>query len=84
MRASNANGIRQLLRNNPDGMDVSAIANSLNREASAIRASLKRMPDAYIDRWEMHQRGFGIGYTSIWCVVVPPENCPKPTKKEKR
>lgn len=80
MKASNAHSIRQLLRANPDGLDVSTIANAVDREPGSVRNSLKAMPDVYIDRWEKHPRGFGVGYTAIWCIVVPPDHCPHPAK----
>ena len=79
MRTYATADVRQLLRDNPDGMDVGTIANTLEREPGNIRTLLKTMPDAYIDRWT---RFGGIGKpTAIWCVVVPPENCPPPEKK---
>ena len=77
MRTYATKSIRQLLRANPDGLDVGTIANYVDREPHSVRARLKEMPDAYIDRWEKH----GGAYVSIWCVVVPPEHCPKPSKK---
>lgn len=71
--------VRALLRGNPDGMDVGTIANTLDREPNGIRKVLITMPDAYIDRWT-HYGGTGMP-TAIWCVVVPPENCPRPDPK---
>jgi len=38
------------------------------------------MPDAYIDRWQ--KINAKNNYAAVWCVVVPPENCPKPNQKE--
>jgi hypothetical protein len=74
--------VRQLLRINPDGMDVGTIANTLDREPSNIRRLLATMPDAYIDRWTKFG---GVGRPSaIWCVVVPPENCPPPETKRRK
>ena len=73
--------VRQLLRDNPDGVDVGTIANRVDREPSNIRKLLSTMPDAYIDRWV---RQNGNPPTAIWCVVVPPENCPKPENKPRR
>ena len=69
--------IRALLREHPDGMDVEELAAILRVEMSnAVRTALKQMPDTYIDRWR--KVGFS-PYTAVWCVVVPPENCPRPT-----
>jgi len=73
--------VRQLLRDNPDGVDVGTIANRVDREPSNIRKLLSTMPDAYIDRWV---RQNGNPPMAIWCVVVPPENCPKPENKPRR
>jgi hypothetical protein len=73
--------VRQLLRLNPDGMDVGTIANTLDREPSNIRKLLSTMPDTYIDRWV---RKNGNPPMAIWCVVVPPANCPPPEPKRRR
>lgn len=82
MRTFATQSIRELLRKNADGMDVGTIANAVNREPENVRWVLNRMPDAYIDRWT---RFGGIGRPSaIWCVVVPPENCPPPETKRRR
>ena len=76
MRTFATKSIRELLRSNPDGMDVGTIANYLDREPHNIGVRLREMPDAYIDRWVRRR---GCPPTAIWCVVVPTENCPKPT-----
>ena len=81
MRTFATQSIRQLLRKNPDGMDVGTIASTVNREPSNVRRVLDTMPDAYIDRWT---RFGGVGRPSaIWCVVVPPDNCPPPDAKRR-
>lgn len=77
MRTHATRSIRQLLRDNPDGLDVGTIANALDREPGNVRSRLKDMPDAYIDRYDGPRRG---QYTAIWCVVTPPDNCPHPEK----
>lgn len=77
MRTYATKSIRQLLIENPDGLDVGTIANYVKREPHSVRARLKEMPDAYIDRWEKR----GGCYISIWCVVTPPDDCPHPTKQ---
>lgn len=78
MRTYATKTIRQLLRDNPDGLDVGTIANYVDREPHSVRGRLKEMPDAYIDRWEKRSGG---GYVSIWCVVIPPDDCPHPTRE---
>lgn len=82
MRTFATQSIRALLRANSDGMDVGTIANTVNREPENVRRVLNTMPDAYIDRWA---RFGGVGRPSaIWCVVVPPANCPPPELKRRR
>lgn len=77
MRTYSTKTIRQLLRENPDGLDAGTIANAVDREIENVRKRLKEMPDVYIDRWEKH----GSAYTAIWCVVTPPDDCPHPARK---
>ena len=76
MRKSTLLAIRELLRNNPEGFTVSEMAELIGAPQNSVQRSLKAMPDAYIDRWTStaHRRY----YRAVWCVVVPPENCPKP------
>ena len=71
--------IRKMLREHEDGMTVGWLSEFLNLHADSIRGALVNMPDAYIDRWT--KAPSGKTYEAIWCVIVPPENCPKPTKK---
>ena len=80
MRTKTTQTLRTLLRANPDGLDVSTMANHLEREATGLRKLLSTMPDAYIDRW---LRRKGNPPTAIWCVVVPPDNCPKPENQRR-
>ena len=79
MRKSYAPVIRAALRNNPDGMTSKQLAESLGgtHDPLTLLKCLKTMPDAYIDRWAKTPRG---PYASVWCVVVPPPNCPHPKK----
>lgn len=77
MRTPSANAyparLRKLLRANPDGMTVGDLCAAIGCERGnkTVYAALHRMPDAYIDRWNR---------SAIWCVVVPPEHCPRPTR----
>jgi hypothetical protein len=81
MRTYATQSLRTLLRNNPDGMDVQTMAHYLDLEVPSVRKRLVEMPDAYIDRWMYHgKKGMP---SAIWCVVVPPENCPRPDPKRK-
>lgn len=74
--------IRDLLRQNPDGLTVPEILQKLPQVSkdSVLRKCLEAMPDAYIDRWTKMRNSRG-QYLAIWCVVVPPENCPYPTDR---
>ena len=77
MHKSNHHSIRMLLQQYHDGLTNSELAERLEKDASHIRIALLNMPDAYIDRWTAHRKQ----WTAVWCVVVPPQNCPKPSKK---
>lgn len=79
MKKSNHQALRTLLRKYHDGLTVLELSNMAGTRTDATLASLKCMPDAYIDRW-IPARGKDAG---VWCVVVPPENCPKPERNKK-
>tara|TARA_R110000868_G_scaffold208537_1_gene458011 strand:- start:302 stop:514 length:213 start_codon:yes stop_codon:yes gene_type:complete len=70
-----------MLRNEEDGSTVAELALRLDARKVSIAAALARMPDTYIDRWT--EAGQSRPYEAIWCVVTPPENCPKPERKIK-
>lgn len=67
--------IRALLRTHSDGMTLEQIVWAVKRDKANIKKIIRAMPDAYIDRWEAVPRK---QYAAVWCVVVPPEDCPKP------
>ena len=67
--------IRALLRANSDGMTLEQIVWAVKRDKANVKKNVRAMPDAYIDRWEAVPRR---QYAAVWCVVVPPEDCPKP------
>ena len=74
------NQTRNLLRANPDGMTVKQIDEAIGYDnLPHVYRILKTMPDAYIDRWQRT----GKRLSAVWCVVVPPPNCPKPEIKKK-
>jgi hypothetical protein len=73
--------IRQILRKEEDGCTVAELADRLEAKNSSIAAALAVMPDAYVDRWT--EAGQSQPYEAIWCVVVPPEDCPQPTRRKK-
>lgn len=73
--------IRDLLRQHPDGLTVSAITHTLCiSKESTVRNCLEAMPDVYIDRWTTLRNSRG-QYSAIYCVVIPPPNCPYPTNR---
>ena len=73
--------IRKILREEEDGTTVAELADRLGARKMSIASALTRMVDTYIDRWT--EAGQGKPYEAIWCIVTPPENCPKPTRKIK-
>jgi hypothetical protein len=77
------NKVRETLRANPEGLTVAQItelAGTGGEDKSRIYRIINQMPDAYIDRWIKH----GNFVTAVWCVVVPPENCPRPNSQRSR
>lgn len=70
--------IRNELRQRPDGLVALTLSALTGSDKSEIYYSLRHMPDAYIDRWEPSEAQRGPRHVAVWCVVVPPENCPKP------
>jgi hypothetical protein len=80
MRKSNQSALRVLLRGYEDGLTVSQMAAFTDAPQNSVQQSLKCMPDAYIDRWKTS--GSNRYLSAVWCVVVPPENCPKPERKK--
>ena len=67
--------IRALLRASSDGMTVEQIVWAVKRDKANVKKTIRAMPDAYIDRWEAAPRK---QFAAVWCVVVPPEDCPRP------
>ena len=77
MRKSNHQNIRILLQKYPDGLTSTEIGELTEKNRDAIKRALMGMPDAYIDRWTS-RKGH---WAPVWCVIVPPENCPKPKER---
>lgn len=69
--------LRAHLRANPDGLTTAELTELTGRDKYNVLRTLKLMPDAYVDRWEGPKRG---QYASVFCVVVPPPDCPHPTR----
>jgi len=69
--------VRKVLRESEDGLTAKQITEAVGVDKDPLSRILQTMPDAYIDRWTGPDRG---QYSAVWCVVVPPENCPHPSK----
>ena len=72
--------IRRLLHHYHDGLTSLEISERLELKPDSVRNALKDMPDTYIDRW--HPVANEPPH-AVWCAVVPPEDCPRPTTKDK-
>jgi predicted transcriptional regulator len=72
--------IRTLLRSRPNGMSPKELTEITGIHVSNVRTALKAMPDAYVDRWRMGERG---QYEKVWVVVHVPEDCPHPKDRLK-
>jgi hypothetical protein len=60
-------------------MTVLDLAEQLDRRADSIYAALRNMPDSYIGSWTEAQRQAPA--EAVWCLIVPPKNCPKPNAR---
>ena len=81
MKPSKDGLVRAQLHSALDGMRVKEIADAIDRNASAVWAALRRMPDVYIDRWDTTSGG---APCAVWCVVEVPEDCPRPGPQRRR
>lgn len=79
MKQQNQQNVRKILREHGDGMTIAQLHEILGTRTDNIRTALKAMVDAYIDRWVFSYNK----YAAVWCVVMPPEDCPKPEGKRK-
>lgn len=79
MSTSMQGAVRKLLRASPDGMTVAQITAASKIQQDSLSRILRLMQDAYIDRWVGPTRGL---YSAVWCVVIPPKNCPHPVNFE--
>jgi hypothetical protein len=77
MKLSLIKSVRVTLRGIPDGITLEDLSELLGRSKYNVRKVLKNMPDVYIDRWEVAPRG---QYKAVWCIVVPPIDCPRPER----
>lgn len=70
--------IREMLRAAPDGLTTREIADALGVTSDQVHRRLRNMPDAYKDRWT--KVSTGIAWAAVYCVVVPPPDCPRPER----
>lgn len=72
--------IRTLLRSRPNGMTPKEIAEITGIHVANIRTALKAMPDVYVDRWRIGERG---QFEKVWVAVPVPDDCPHPKDRLK-
>jgi hypothetical protein len=70
---------REVLRAS-DGLTVEQVAQAADIGLSRAYRIINAMPDAYIDRWIKR----GNITTAVWCVVIPPPNCPRPKSRRNK
>lgn len=74
-----ANAVRRVLRQYPDGLTVPQLRTLLPypwAKPTNIHGVLRRMPDAYIDRWAPSNAAGGM--SPVFVAVDVPEDAPKP------
>jgi hypothetical protein len=71
--------VRAALRAAEDGMTLNEIAEKVGLPYRAVHRAVPKMPDAYIDRWRPPNGAYP--HQAVWCVVIPPPNCPHPREK---
>lgn len=72
--------LRRLLRASADGMTLLELTAATGHRGSVIFEMLRGMPDVYIDRWSKNT-GRGRPYSAVWAAIVPPPDCPHPSKE---
>jgi len=78
LKPTRQQAIRQLLLDNTDGLTRQQISDVLNIQIANVKTAIKGMPDVYVDRWTMGQRG---QYQKIYCAVYVPKDCPHPNDR---
>jgi len=79
MRMTVTKKVRITLREITDGLTLEELAEVSGCTRTNVRKVLKNMPDVYIDRWEVAPRK---QYKAVWCVVIPPTDCPRPDEEK--
>lgn len=81
MKVRTLHRIREALRRNTDGMTAHELADETGARLYSVKSALQTMPDTYIDRWTV--AGYRSPSQAVYCVVVPPPDCPRPQGKTK-
>lgn len=80
--------IRRLLRENKSGLSLWQLSELLCKPREAIRASIQRMPDIYIDRWidisrlENGETRGGTPWSPVFCAADIPDDAPMPGRRK--
>ena len=77
-----SDNLRATLKSSDDGMTVAELGEQLSLrrcDLNRVYVALDRMVDAYIDRYQIGQRG---QFEAVWMVVDVPENAPKLTARQ--
>ena len=67
-----------LYRNRQFSMTVRELSERTGESQTAVSCALRRMPDTYIHDWPMNDYG---RHVAGWRIVIPPQDAPKPCKK---
>jgi hypothetical protein len=78
MKPTRQQAIRELLLKNAYGLTRQEISDTLGFHVANVSKAIKGMPDVFVDRWSMGQRG---QYQKIFCAVYVPDDCPHPKDK---
>lgn len=73
--------IRAHLRENRYGATTKDLAQALQISVPLAHATVKAMPDTYVDRWESNGSRIAKNaspWLAVWCIVDVPPDCPKP------
>ena len=73
--------VDQVLRQYSDGLTIPQMELITDRPKSSLKRALLKMNNVYIDRWDVGLNG---NYAAVWCLHLPPANCPKPPKRGRK
>lgn len=70
------------MRKHPDGLTLTQILTEFPQMTrSNAKRVVRNLPDSYIDRWIARTPW---SLAAVYCVVIPPEDCPKPLTEMQR